>query len=166
MALSSRPLYSPLPTLASTNEYKWPTRPALSVSDDGEIAVAVPFGEKGSGPDGSEVRVYGQGGELRWSTSLSGAGSLWINDAAFVPGGGTVFVGNESSKDGKGGQDAVIYRMDEDGVELWRELHAGSAHADDRYIETLVDTSGNVIVFGDVTNDRTGRDLFIKKLTP
>lgn len=144
----------------------WPSTPALSVAPDGSVAVGVPFGAPGPVVEGSEVVVYQPDGAVAWSATLTGSGELWLRDVAFLPDGGTVFVGDTASQDGSGGQDAWIARFDPAGEPLWTDVHNGSGDGDDRYISTKVDSDGNVVVYGEEVHLVTGRDLLIRKLTP
>jgi hypothetical protein len=144
----------------------WPRRPALAVGEGGGLAIGLPVGEGFEDPDASELFVYDASGALAWSDSFSGSGSLWYRGAAVLEDGGTVFVGDTASEDGSGGQDAIIQRFGPTGELLWNDVRNGTADGDDRLIEVEVDTRGDIIVFGDVVETDTGRDLVLRKYRP
>jgi hypothetical protein len=57
----------------------------------------------------------------------------------------------------------IIKFSGRDGTELWRRVISGTATADDRALAVTVDTAGNVIAAGFITNNNTGRDFTVFK---
>ena len=62
------------------------------------------------------------------------------------------------------GDFTIIKSSGVDGTERWRQVINGTANADDRALAVTVDTAGNVIAAGFITNNNTGRDFTVIKL--
>jgi hypothetical protein len=57
----------------------------------------------------------------------------------------------------------IIKSSSVDGSELWRQVINGTANADDRALAVTVDTAGNVVAAGFITNNNSGRDFTVIK---
>jgi hypothetical protein len=64
------------------------------------------------------------------------------------------------------GSDWTVIKFDgTTGAELWRQMINGTANGDDRALAVTVDPEGNVIASGFITNNNTGSDFTVIKLS-
>ena len=100
-----------------------------------------------------------------WQSNINGTANG--NDRALavtVDAAGNVIAAGFTRNSGTALDDFTIIKSSGvDGTELWRQVINGTANADDRALAVTVDTAGNVIAAGFITNNNTGRDFTVIK---
>jgi uncharacterized delta-60 repeat protein len=140
---------------------------ALSVAVDtlGNVVAAGFTTNADSGEDFTVVK-FAPDGALLWQRTANGTANrgdeAWSVAADTL--GNVVAAGYTTNADT--GQDFAVAKFAADGTLLWQRTRNGTADGLDWAFRVAVDTLGNVVAAGYITNTDTGRDFTVAKFAP
>lgn len=136
---------------------------SLAVDGSGNIYVAG-YTANSSGNDDYLILKYPSGGETpAWQETWNSAYNSNDRIAAIVAGVDGIAVSGFSSKGGSD-FDILTRKYGFDGTVIWEQRKGAAGSGDDRGVAVRMDTSGNVLVAGSLSNS-TNNDMYTAKYT-
>jgi hypothetical protein len=138
---------------------------AVTVDAAGDVVAAGYITNSDTSADFTVLKLDGASGAERWRQVINGsANRLDQALAVTVDTAGDVVAAGTITNTGTG-QDFTVLKLDgASGAERWRQIINGSANRLDQALAVTVDTAGDVVAAGTITNTGTGQDFTVLKL--